>query len=168
MIMTDSKRRKKSEITDQKSRPVSLEKIIEGMEFQSDSVHAYFNKETGDIALVSDESFRALDSGEEEDPVTGEPLDVVREIADGKSYLALPSQFEINEYEIMESFALSQNDQAVSRALLLMLQGSGAFRRFKTYVHELDLAANWYEFRRRAYKQIAIDWCDDNHLAYDL
>ena len=143
---------------------VSLEKIVEGMDFQSDEVSSYLNRTTGNVVVISDETFSAVEDGESEDPVTGEPLDEARAVLDGTDYIPLPDRFEINEYQIMERFAGSISDIAASNQILAAIRGSGAFRRFKDTIHALELAESWYGFRARAYEEIAIDWCKQNGI----
>lgn len=42
----------------------------------------------------------------------------------------------------------------------------GAFRRFKDYCIEMDIIQEWYNFRDKRYKEIAISWCKQNELEY--
>jgi len=145
---------------------VPLEKVIDGLEMQMDSVKAYLNPTTGDLVLVSDEMASAAEDGDDECPLTGDPLDDVRAALEGKDYLQLPDQYEINEYAMMECFAESMSDDKVSDELSRVIQGSGAFHRFKDTVWHLNLTEKWYEFRGKAYEKIAIDWCKENGIEF--
>lgn len=141
---------------------VLLRQIAEEMQMQSDLASAYLNVTSGEVVLVSEESFIAAERGDDTDPVSGESLDEVRAIAAGEGYLQLPSQFEINEYDMMERFARSLEDQSISNRLHSVLKQRRPFRRFKDAVLDLDIANNWYEFRNREYERIAAEWCDEN------
>lgn len=145
---------------------VSLDKIIEHMEFQSESIISYLNTTTGKIVLICDESISAADAGEDIDPLTGESLDDIRTALTGEDYIPLPDHFDIDEYRMMERFTQSVADQTISNALLMALRGSGAFRRFKDAVHNMDLAENWYKFHNGEYEEIAIGWCKEHGIEY--
>ena len=49
-----------------------------------------------------------------------------------------------------------------------LIQGKGAFRRFKDYCYEMNIIQNWYDFRDKRYEEISIDWCKQNELEYKL
>lgn len=83
-------------------------------------------------------------------------------LARGADYLALPDRFEIDEYRMMERFALGIADTGSQDQLVSALQGRGAFRRFKDAVLRLDLAERWYAYRNDAYEGVAWDWCEVN------
>jgi hypothetical protein len=66
----------------------------------------------------------------------------------------------------MESFCLSIPDEKLSELLLNQIRGSGAFRRFKDTIYRYGIEKDWFRFRADAYKEIAIDWLENNDLAY--
>ena len=149
---------------------VKLSDIIEGMEHQSDESSSYLNKETGEIVTIDDEEFTAA---EDQEPIEDFPewqrpsIKIAQEILQGeKGYVALPSEFDIHEYNIMEEFCLSRENKEVSDALYAAIKGHGAFGRFKDAIHRLDIAEDWYKYRDEAFKQIARDWCEENDIEF--
>lgn len=85
---------------------------------------------------------------------------------DKGKYIALPSKFDIiNEYSMMERFALSVDDE-ISDYLQTAIKGRGAFRQFNDGVSRFGIEEDWYEFRDEKYKELAIDWCEDNNIRY--
>lgn len=162
---------------------VKLKALIDEMQCQMDEWTSYFNKKTGEIVSVSDEEFQAAEEGyaEEEDGETEdnedfeELLDVDKDrvklaadILENRSdYIELPSKYDINEYEIMERFCLSIEDEKESNILLIAIKGSGAFRRFQEMIRQLGIEDDWYRFRDEEYKAIAIEWCNDNEIKYE-
>jgi hypothetical protein len=137
------------------------------MEFQSDELSKYLNIETWDLIPVSDKAVRALEKGEDEDPMTGMSMDEVRMALESPDYLPVPDSFEISEYSMMESFAYSLSDESASQQLAQAIRGTGAFRRFKDTIHRLDLAEQWYAHRQRSYEKVAISWCEEHDLEYE-
>lgn len=131
---------------------VSLEKIIEGLEMVDNIIDCYYNLEKDEIFLSN--------IGEYED-LTEDEIDKIFE----KSII-LPTQYEINEYQIMVDFIETIDNKKVKEELQRLIQGKGAFRRFKDYCFESSIIQEWYKFKEKRYKEIAIEWCKQNELEY--
>ena len=150
--------------------PVKLSEIIEAIELQSDEMAAYLNRRTGEIITISDEEVRAAEEG---DPLEDYPewqrdnIRIAGEfLANEDDYFALPTKYDLNEYQIMEEFVLSLKDRRASELLYTSIKGKGAFRRFKDTLHRLQLADEWYAYRDAALRQVAIDWCESNQVQF--
>jgi hypothetical protein len=50
--------------------------------------------------------------------------------------------------------------------LLRLIKGSGAFRRFKNAIHSMGVEKDWYQFRRTELEKLAIEWLEQEGLAY--
>jgi hypothetical protein len=146
---------------------VSLEKILGGMEFQSDTVSAYLNTVTGEVLLIDDESIHAADAGEEIDPMTGESLDLVRDAMKSEDYIPLPDRFEIDEFSMMERFAHTVPDDTASGTLLMLPGGAGSFSRFRKGLTQFDLLDEWHQSRNRAFEEKAVEWCENRGIQYE-
>jgi hypothetical protein len=149
---------------------VKLENIIEGIEMHSDENQSYFNLDTGEIVNVSQKALLIAEDGEECEDLSEWEEDEVRlalDIVDnfGK-YAALPSQYDINEYDMMESFCYSLTDINMQNALLKSFGGKGAFRRFKENIDRLGITEKWYDYRDMKYKEIAKEFCETNGIDY--
>ena len=131
---------------------VRLSKIIEGLEMVNKCDDCYYNPENDRIFLSN--------IGEYED-LSEDELDELFE----KSIL-LPTRYEINEYQIMVDFIDTINDLEIRNNLYRLIQGKGAFRRFKDYCIEVNIIQDWYNYREEKYKEIAINWCKENDLKY--
>ncbi|MEJ2649326.1 MAG: UPF0158 family protein [Sedimentisphaerales bacterium] len=150
---------------------VNLSDIIDGMESQSDENSSYLDKETGEVVLVSEYDMQTAEDDEplEEYPEwEQEQIAVAREIIDETGrYLELPTKFDINEYEIMERFCLSLEDPRMRELLSANIKGSGAFRRFKDALYQNGIEHDWFTYRNKAYREIAIEWCQENDIEFD-
>ena len=141
---------------------VKLSDIIIGIESQSYEMMSFLNVKTGDVVSITDEELQAA---EEDEPIENYPdwqrdsILTAIEIIEGDDYYALPSQFDLHEYEIMEKFSLSIKDKNISDVLYYSIKGKGAFRRFKDNVYKYNIENEWYEFRDRRIKEFAIEWC---------
>ena len=126
---------------------VKLSDILEALGFQSDEIRYYLDKTTGRVHALTSEVARRLEQGDDE------------------NLIGLPTQWDIDEYEIMSDFCDSLPDGTVRDALYIAIQGAGAFRRFKDAVNTFGVADDWYKYRAEQFKAIAIDWCQTHDLA---
>lgn len=131
---------------------VSLEKIIEGLEMVDNIADCYYNPEKDEIFLSNIGDYSDL---------TEDEIDELFE----KSAI-LPTQYEINEYQIMVDFIEIIDDDKLKEELQRLIQGKGAFRRFKDYCFEANIIQDWYDYKEQKYKEIAINWCKANGLQY--
>jgi len=149
---------------------VKLKDIIEEIEIQFEESRSLLNIKTGEIVLVTSEDLRAA---EDEKPFDHLPeweqenrmiaIDVVENF---ENFIELPTKFEVNEYEIMENFCLIVSDQSKQESLLRAIKGKGAFRRFKDKIIDFEMEEQWYSYRDECFKQIAIEWCQENKINY--
>ena len=151
-------------------KPVSLQSVVNEMDVLSNDVTAYINKKTGELFSVNEEEASILEQVNEEDEFIPEwqreTLPKVREVLESGDYVALPDQFEIHEYSIMERFCLSLSDEGLQDELLHAIRGSGAVRRFKDAIHRKDIQDDWYRFRDQALKRIAIDFLESEGIPW--
>ena len=148
---------------------VKLSDIVEGLEFLTDEGTSYLNTTTGEVVYVTTEELRAA---EEDAPLEDFPAwqhDAIRiagEILETDHYLSLPDRFEIHEYQIMERFCLSIDDEDMREDLCDAIRGRGAFRRFKDRMQLYGMAEEWYQYRDAALREIAMAWCEAHGIAY--
>ncbi|GGJ96160.1 hypothetical protein GCM10007063_18300 [Lentibacillus kapialis] len=153
------------------SSKVNISELAEEMGMQMDGHLQLVNKETGEIVHIMESFIRMA---EDEKPYGHLPdwqqeemelaIDFVE--YDMEKYVLTPSQFDINEYGMMEDFCFSIKDPGKQDKLLHTIRGKGAFRRFKDMVIDLDLAEDWYDYRDKRYRQTAIEFCEDYGLEY--
>ncbi len=154
-------------------KSVKLQDIVDSMYMQMDESRVLFNKETGEIITVSTEDLSIAEDSEEDDDFSKYPdwqqeslkeaLDV---IINWENYKELPDKFEINEYHIMEEFCGSIPEEKTSNSLYSAIQGRGAFRCFRDTIVRLGVEEDWYKFQEKAYKNIAVEWCEYNKIKY--
>lgn len=149
---------------------VKLSDVIEALDSTMDEHAFYLDKCSGEIVLVTDDDIATAENEElmlESPDWQQESIAKARKVLDdSENLLPLPDKFEINEYRIMEEFCLALDDRQLSGELLRRIKGSGAFRRFRNAIHELNIEQAWYDFKRRALEQIAIQWLEENRIAY--
>lgn len=131
---------------------VELSKILEGLEMVDDITNCYYNPKKGEIFLSNIGDCCDL-SADEIDQLFEESI-------------ILPIQYEINEYQMMVDFIYTINNLEIKNKLQKLIQGKGAFRRFKDYCLESNIIQDWYVFKDERYKEIAINWCKQNDFKY--
>ncbi|MCL2689810.1 MAG: UPF0158 family protein [Chitinispirillia bacterium] len=132
-------------------KKLDLNAAADEFEIIGDERHLFYNKETGEFDFYSDFM--------DEEDANAEKFD-------DDAWIAAPSQEYIGEYDIMVDFAETISDPRKSELLCVALEGKGAFRRFKDTLHRVDLADEWYAFRRKAFLEVAREWCERKGIEY--
>jgi hypothetical protein len=148
---------------------VSLSGVIEHMDLSGDEATSYINREIGELITLTDEELALAEDPEsaaEAPQWQEELLPKAREVLESGDFIALPSKFDIHEWAIMDRFARSLTDTAMSDQLAAALHGRGAFRQFKDAVRRLGIADEWYRSRETALEEIAIDFVEAHGIAY--
>ncbi len=150
---------------------VKLDDIIEALEVQTDESNTYLDKRTGEVVLINDYEMRAAEDDKpiEDFPDWEQELIIIAKeiIAETGDFIHLPSKFDVNEYRIMDDFCWSIEDEKTREILCSSIKGSGAFHRFKDAIHIYGIENDWYKYRIDAFKQIAIEWCEENGIEFD-
>jgi len=125
---------------------VKFSAVMDAIELASDDIRYYYNVDTQEVisvALYDDDNDIEMQHDH---------------------YISLPSKYDINDYQIMEDFIQKLPDEQQSNQLAYAIRGRGAFRGFRDLIDELNLTRQWYDFRTKAYEQIARQWCQENSL----
>ena len=150
---------------------VRLQDIVDALELQIDEASSFLDLDTGRVETVPDDFLLRAGKSDEDDP--GRPewenqvLEVAKRIATSDRFVPLPSKFDVNGWEIMQDFSLSVRSDGIREELLDAIRGRGVFRNFKAAVRRRDIEKRSFEFRTDALKQIAIDWCEENQIAWE-
>jgi len=152
------------------NKEAKLSEIIDAMDSQTDERCTYLDTGSGEIVSISDEEFSAAEEKHPLESYPGWQQGLIREAGriledDEDRYIALPSKFDIDEYHMMERYALTVDDK-LSAELLAAIKGKGAFRRFRDKVAGFGIEQDWYKFRDAKYKELAKDWCEANKVEY--
>ncbi len=150
---------------------VSLRNVAEELDALMEGFLAYLNRETGEVAVISLEDIRILDSdGDTEESDLPEwqlaNLVLTRDVLESDDWVRLPSRFDIHEWALMEEFSESVNDAALRDELLAAIRGAGAFRHFKDAVARHDIRESWLDFKLAALERLAATWLDRLGVAY--
>ena len=135
---------------------VKLEDIIEGMEFADMESEYYYHTKTEKVIVYMEEILTGIDSSA-----------LLTDIEENwENYIHLPTKYDINEYHIMEKFIWQLTSEVMKDKLERTIRGKGAFRRFKNVLYNFGIEKDWFEFRDKEYKKIAIQWCEQHNITY--
>ncbi|MGG2027010.1 UPF0158 family protein [Gottfriedia sp. S16(2024)] len=149
---------------------VKIKDIIEEMEMQFEGYRSFVKIRTGEVFSVSEDDLIDAEDEKTMDDLQDwqiENLEIANEIVENyEDYKELPSKYEIDEYKMVKDFCLTVKDVKVQKILLIAIEGKGAFRKFKDTVIEFNIEMDWYSYRDRRYKDLAIAWCQNNDIEY--
>ena len=130
---------------------VKLQEVLEALEGAGMDVEYYYDTKNQKILMI----FDGMINGETNP-------DLIERIEDAfvGDYIPLPSQYDINEYRMMENFIYELPVGKAQEALEAAIRGKGAFRRFKDRLYDFDLQENWYRYRDACYEKVAREWCE--------
>jgi hypothetical protein len=147
---------------------VKLRDVLEAMEYPEEW-ECYVNPSTGEIIAITDEERDYVDDPDADISDLAEWLQESirkgREAMESLDVIALPSKFDVHEWEIMRRYAASLEEPERSE-LLDAIHGTGAFRLFRITTDRLGLRDDWLRFRDEALKRFAIDWLNEHRIEY--
>ena len=130
---------------------VNIKNIADELQSLNDEDLLFYNKLTGETEWFGEE--------------TGNPNDLeLDDIEEDENFVALPSKWDINEYEMMEDFMNVQENKEIQNQIFHAIKGRGAFRNFRAVVESNGLLEEWYKFKDSVYEQIVKNWCEKNGL----
>jgi hypothetical protein len=151
---------------------VELKDIIDSMETNDGENRSFFNIKSGEIISLTSEEIRMAEEDTEDERIPEwqkEFVEAAKELEENfEDYLELPDKYEIDEYEIMEDFCSGIKNETTANIFYDAIRGKGAFRRFKDTLYRYNLEDKWYAFYNEALKKIAIEWCKDNEIDFEL
>jgi hypothetical protein len=144
---------------------VNLQDIVDELSVTSEEMRSYVDREK--VVSVMLEDLSAAESGDTDESGEDDELDTAVSILENpQRYERLPTQRDVNEWEIMHEFCEQVQSPDRRKGLLSAIRGSGAFRRFKDLAAEYNILEDWYAFRDEALREFARDWCEENDIPY--
>ena len=147
---------------------VSLRDVVDALDLQSDELSSYMDPDTGEIITFNEEEAHIAERGCWDDaPDWMKPqLPKIKRALEDERMLELPDRFHIDEWSMMQEFALADAQCRCRAELQSAVHGEGAFRRFKAAIYRLGLEEAWFRFRDEQYERVAREWLDENGIQY--
>ena len=147
---------------------VSLRDVVEALDLESDELHSYLDPDTGEIVTFNDDEARLAESGEWDTAPEWmkEYLPKVKRALEDDRILELPDRVHIDEWRMMQDFALDEAQCRCRAELTSAVHGPGAFRLFRSAIQRLGLEDSWFQYRQAAFEQVAKEWLEENKIQY--
>ena len=134
---------------------VTIEDILDAMEMVDQYSEFFLNETTGEIIMVSETS------------MSREEIDAIYDRLDDDGYFKLPTQYDIDDYNIPEDFVNNLPHSEAKDFLENAIASQDSFEQFQQGIESYDLVDDWYQFHDRTYRRIAENWCIDNEIEYE-
>src|SRR5258708_19939209 len=111
---------------------VKLDDVIEALDTAGEDHSHYLDKRTGEIVLITNEE---MDAAEEDELISEYPewqresILKAREILKSEDFVALPDQFDIHEYQIMEDFSRQIQNRGIAATLPGLIKATSPSKR---------------------------------------
>jgi len=149
---------------------VRLNDIIDALELQLDESSSLLDCDTGQVETISDALLQKAGLGDDEEPDLSiwqkQEWEIAKRIVSTDRFHKLPTNFDVHEWAIMLDFSRSVESDRIREDLLGVIHAAGAFRNFRSTVRRYGIESAWFAFRVEALRQIALNWCEENHIAW--
>ena len=151
---------------------VLLNEIVDALDMQFDELTSILDLDTGHVETLPDGMLGQAEECEDDaepDLLEWEEADweTAKRVVSTGRFVRLPTKFDVHEWAIMEDFSNSVKSAPIREELLRAIHGKGAFRMFKDTLQRHNVESAWFEFRAEALKQIAIELCEENQVAWE-
>ena len=149
--------------------PVKLQDLIDALQLTVDSNSYFLDRRTGEIEMITEEDWSAAESDELISTYPEWQRDSIlkaREIQSTDHFVELPSEDEIDSYEIMEQFCREYPNRRLSEKLSAVIKGKGAFRRFRDMIDGLGIQDEWHSFEHQQFEDLAVEWLEANGIPF--
>ena len=151
---------------------VYIEDLINAIDWSDDAV---VNTKTGAILMLGDQAesmIRRFETSDRSNPdVMFEGLgwrddELANYVLNEDDYIALPSQYDVHEYHLMERFIERVENEEKRDTLWMAIDGKGAFRRFENTLDRYGMLNDWWNFKEQHILEMAKAWCAKNSVPY--
>lgn len=136
---------------------IKLSQVVSAIESASNEFEYLYDTETGETVFLADALITGINNEELEDLIENS----------GDRFRRFPTKYDVHEYRIMENFVYSLPVGAARQELMTAICGRGVFRRFKQGIRYHRIEQQWYAFQAQAYREIAIQWCQEEGFEYE-
>ncbi len=151
------------------AKDVNLPDVVDMVTLAGDEAKAYVNRRDGELVMIMEEYLSIAEDGLDDTDRPEwerEAIADARRVLDDGDFVALPDQYDIHEYAIMEQFCHTVEDERMREKLLMAIKGKGAFRRFKDTVFREGIEKDWFAYKDAEISKIVADFLDSENIAY--
>jgi len=152
---------------------VRLKDIADALEMQMEESSSYLDLDSGQVKFIDDYLLRKAEEFDQGDKAPDLPewqkpdWEIAGRIVSTDRFVHLPTKYDIHEWEIMNEFSSEFPNGLIRQELRDAIHGAGAFRNFKSAIRRHHVDSAWNDFREKALRQIALDWCEEHHIPWE-
>lgn len=153
---------------------IKLDDIIDQIDYfdpEEDLITCYDRKKD-EIVSVNSDDFDLIEDGDETiDSLPDwekEDYHLYQEIQNDYSdrFVSLPTEWDLDESRVIYHYCFQLKDQNKADDLLNAFNGNHRYRKFRHALAINNLRESYYAYKYQAMKKLAIEWCKENHIAY--
>lgn len=131
---------------------ILLDDVMEALEETDMYITHYYNKRTNQI-LYSNQFDSEFDTYTEDDEFNDDVI-------------LMFDYRDKNDYALMQEFIGTIENDELRNQFYTNTRGKEAFKRFRNLLYCNEITNDWYQFKEARYREIALDWCNQNHIKY--
>ena len=86
---------------------------------------------------------------------------------EGERYYFLPNKYIFHDSEIIEEYIDEVDNEMIQEELEESFLGKEKYRRFKDTLKKYRLENDYYNYREKYLRNMAIEWCEKNKIEYE-
>lgn len=86
---------------------------------------------------------------------------------EGERYYFLPNKYIFHDSEIIEEYIDEVDNEMIQEELEESFFGKEKYRRFKDTLKKYRLENDYYNYREKYLRNMAIEWCEKNKIEYE-
>ncbi len=150
---------------------IKLVDIINELELICDEGNSFIDKINGRLFHIDNKDLKyVIDETNNDNYIPVWLTDNIRVAADivkSGSYIQLPSKDEINECGLMLKYCLSFSDKKIHDEVnVLMKYENDFYQKLKDIISKYCMGRDWYKYKRKQFRKIAVDWCRKNNIEF--
>jgi hypothetical protein len=99
----------------------------------------------------------------DDENVSGEPCSV-EDIDCHDDYVQVPDKYELDLGTALIWKFVAQQIPALEPKVRELFSRRGAYRRWKSFLEQMDLLDAWYSFENESTRQALLDWCESEGI----
>ncbi len=148
--------------------PVFTGDLVQALDGLEDDHTVYLDPHNGALVRLSseDESYLTFEVDDDTPGWQAEHAELVRDVLGGHRWLELPSQFDLDEIQVMKSFIGDMMNNINKQRLKVELGREMAYSRFHAALRRMRIEHEWEAFREESLAEVAKAWLQANRVPY--
>ena len=135
---------------------MELKKLLDAMETDADRFYVYYDTKNEKLVYLKTYRCARIEADNLREQIKNEP----------NRFIRIPTKY-MHEYKAIESFVNTLPESEIQRELADAIQGKGAFSRFKQTIRLYGIEQQWYTYREKTFREVAVRWCLEHEVEFE-